>query len=152
MKMFLPSPAHGAWQLGPFPIRAYAFSIILGVVVAVILGDRRWQARGGEKGLVGDVAVIAVPVGIIGGRLYHVITDWQLYFSDDSWHPWRALQIWNGGLGIWGGIALGIAAIWFVLRRRGIPLYPFLDALAPCVALAQAIGRWGNYFNQELYG
>ncbi len=152
MVMSIPSPAHAAWQLGPFPVRAYALAIILGVIVAVLLGEHRWVARGGEKGVVGDVAVIAVPLGIVGGRLYHVITDWQLYFSHDSWHPWRALAVWNGGLGIWGGIALGIVGVWIGLRRRGLPLAPFLDALAPGVAFAQAIGRLGNWFNQELYG
>ncbi|MDQ1715003.1 MAG: hypothetical protein QOC60_948 [Frankiaceae bacterium] len=152
MLMSIPSPSQGTWQLGPLPIRAYALAIILGVVVAVVLGERRWQARGGQKGVVADVAVLAVPMGIVGGRLYHVITDWQLYFSHDNWHPWHALYVWQGGLGIWGGIALGIVGVWIALRRRGLPLLPFLDALAPCVAFAQAIGRWGNYFNQELYG
>ncbi|MDQ1680795.1 MAG: hypothetical protein QOI42_1654, partial [Frankiaceae bacterium] len=98
----IPSPSQGSWQIGPFPLRAYALAIILGVVVAIWLGERRWQARGGRSGVVGDVAILAVPMGIVGGRLYHVITDWQLYFSHDSWHPWQALKVWQGGLGIWG--------------------------------------------------
>jgi prolipoprotein diacylglyceryl transferase len=148
----IPSPSQGSWQIGPFPLRAYALAIILGVVVAIWLGERRWQARGGKSGVVGDVAIVAVPLGIVGGRLYHVITDWELYFSHDSWHPWQAFKVWQGGLGIWGAIALGTLGAWIALRRRGVPLGPWLDAVAPGVAFAQAIGRWGNYFNQELYG
>ena len=92
-----------------------------------------------------------MPFGLIGGRLYHVLTDWQLYFGDGR-DPWRALQIWEGGLGVWGAISLGAVGAWIGCRRAGIRLPPFADAAAPGIAVAQAIGRFGNWFNQELYG
>ncbi len=148
---FIPSPSRGVLQLGPIPLRAYAACIILGVVVAIWLGSKRWVARGGKAGTVADVATWAVPFGLVGGRLYHVITDWGAYFGPGG-NPVGALQVWNGGLGIWGAIALGGLGAWIACRRRGIPLPPMVDALAPGVVLAQAIGRWGNWFNQELYG
>ncbi len=147
----IPSPDQGVWHLGPVPLRAYAFCIILGIVVAVWLTDRRWQARGGSAGAVGDVAIWAVPFGIVGGRIYHVLSSPQAYFGEGG-HPVDALKIWNGGLGIWGAVTLGALGAWIGCRRRGIPLPPFGDALAPGLALAQAIGRWGNWFNQELFG
>ena len=102
----IPSPGEGVWHLGGFPIRGYALCIILGVIVAVWVGDRRWVARGGTPGLVGDVAVWAVPFGLVGGRLYHVLTDPELYFGEGK-SPITALYIWRGGLGIWGAISLG---------------------------------------------
>ncbi|MEV5411789.1 prolipoprotein diacylglyceryl transferase [Thermopolyspora sp. NPDC052614] len=149
----IPSPSQGVWYLGPIPLRAYAFCIILGVVAAVIIGERRWRARGGAPGTVTDLAVWAVPFGLVGGRLYHVITDWQLYFGPDAVNePIEALFIWNGGLGIWGAIALGAVGVWIGCRRRGISLSAMADTLAPGIVIAQAIGRWGNYFNQELFG
>jgi prolipoprotein diacylglyceryl transferase len=147
----IPSPGESVWYLGPLPLRAYALAIIVGIVVAVWLGDRRWIARGGRPGMVADLAVWAVPFGIVGGRLYHVITDYQLYFGEGE-DPIRALYIWEGGLGIWGAIALGAVGGWIVCRRRGVPFPAMADALAPGIILAQAIGRWGNYFNQELFG
>jgi prolipoprotein diacylglyceryl transferase len=147
----IPSPSQGVWHLGPFPLRAYAFCIITGVIFAVWLGERRWVARGGRPGDVTEVATWMVPFGILGGRLYHVITTPQPYFGSGG-DPIRALYIWQGGLGIWGAIALGGLGAWIGCRRRGIPLPPFADALAPGIACAQAIGRFGNYFNQELYG
>jgi prolipoprotein diacylglyceryl transferase len=149
--MSLPSPAEGVWHLGPLPVRAYALCILLGIVVAVWVGERRWVARGGRPGTVGDVAVWAVPFGIVGGRLYHVLTDWQQYFGEGG-DPLRALEVWRGGLGIWGAISLGGVGAWIACRRRGIPLPAFADALAPGIVLAQAVGRWGNWFNQELFG
>jgi prolipoprotein diacylglyceryl transferase len=148
---YIPSPASGVRHLGPIPLRGYAFCIIIGVFVAVWLGNKRWVARGGRPGTVADIAVWAVPFGLVGGRLYHVITDYQLYFSEGQ--DWvDAFKIWEGGLGIWGAIALGAVGAWIGCRRRGIPLPAWADALAPGIALAQAIGRWGNWFNQELYG
>ncbi|MDI3422387.1 prolipoprotein diacylglyceryl transferase [Streptomyces luteolus] len=148
---FIPSPAKG--EIDPFgiPLRGYAFCIIIGVFVAVWLGGRRWIARGGRAGTVADIAVWAVPFGLVGGRLYHVITDYELYFSEGR-NPVDALKIWEGGLGIWGAIALGALGAWIGCRRRGIPLPAYADAVAPGIAFAQAIGRWGNWFNQELYG
>ncbi|MFE4668610.1 prolipoprotein diacylglyceryl transferase [Streptomyces sp. NPDC056716] len=148
---YIPSPSRGVLYLGPIPLRGYALCIIAGVFVAVWLGNRRWIARGGRAGTVADIAVWAVPFGLIGGRLYHVITDYELYFSEGR--DWvDAFKIWEGGLGIWGAIALGAVGAWIGCRRRGIPLPAYADAVAPGIALAQAIGRWGNWFNQELYG
>ncbi|MFC8129271.1 prolipoprotein diacylglyceryl transferase [Streptomyces sp. NPDC057302] len=148
---FIPSPSRGVVELGPIPLRGYAFCIIIGVFVAVWLGNKRWIARGGRSGTVADISVWAVPFGLVGGRLYHVITDYQLYFSEGR--DWvDAFKIWEGGLGIWGAIAFGAVGAWIGCRRRGIPLPAWADALAPGIAFAQAIGRWGNWFNQELYG
>jgi prolipoprotein diacylglyceryl transferase len=149
---YIPSPSQGVWYLGPFPIRAYALFIIIGLVVALLIGDRRWEARGGERGVIYDISLWAVPFGLIGGRLYHVITDWPKYFGDGGAGVWGALRIWDGGLGIWGAVALGGVGAWIACRLRGIPLPAFGDAIAPGISLAQAIGRLGNYFNQELYG
>jgi prolipoprotein diacylglyceryl transferase len=149
--MSIPSPAESVWYLGPLPLRGYALCIILGIVAAIWIGERRWVARGGASGEVSDLALWAVPFGVIGGRLYHVLTDWRLYFGEDG-DPVAALQIWKGGLGIWGAVALGAFGLWLGARRRGIKLPPLVDALAPGVLVAQAIGRWGNWFNQELYG
>lgn len=148
---FIPSPSEGVWHLGPLPIRAYALCIIAGVIVAVWMGERRWTARGGEPGALLDIATWAVPFGLVGGRLYHVITDWQLYFAPGG-NPIQALEIWRGGLGIWGAIALGALGAWIGCRRKGVGLAALADTVAPGIALAQAIGRWGNYFNQELFG
>ncbi|MFI7124301.1 prolipoprotein diacylglyceryl transferase [Nonomuraea sp. NPDC050153] len=126
---------------------------MLGVIVAVWLSERRWQARGGQKGTIVDIAVPAVIFGLIGGRLYHVITDWQTYFGSRAIkEPIQALFIWEGGLGIWGAIALGALGVWFAVRKRGISMSAVADTVAPGIAFAQAIGRWGNWFNQELYG
>ena len=145
---YLPSPSTGVWYIGPVPLRAYALAIILGVVAAVVIGERRWSARGGTRGLVTDVATIAVPAGIVGARIYHVVTSPDRYLDD----PVAALYVWQGGLGIPGGIAGGFLAAYVMLRRRGISRGAFADAVAPGVAVAQAIGRLGNYFNQELFG
>lgn len=148
----IPSPSQGVWNLGPLPIRAYALAILLGIVVAIYVGNRRWIARGGQPGVVADVAIWAVPFGIIGGRLYHVITDNQIYFGENGKGLAAAFRIWDGGLGIWGAVILGGVGAWIGVRRRGLPLPPFADAIAPGIVLAQAIGRWGNWFNQELFG
>ncbi|RVW05723.1 prolipoprotein diacylglyceryl transferase [Rhodococcus xishaensis] len=148
---YIPSPPQGVWHVGPLALRAYALCIIVGIIVAIVWGDRRWVARGGEKGTVLDIAVWAVPFGLIGGRLYHVITDFPTYFGSGG-NPVDALKIWQGGLGIWGAVALGAVGAWIGCRRRGIPLPAFGDAIAPGIVLAQAIGRLGNWFNQELFG
>ncbi len=147
----IPSPSQSVWELGPFPLRAYALCIILGVVAAIWVGDRRFQARGGKSGAVADVAVWAIPFGLVGARLYHVITNPELYFAEGR-EPIRALYVWEGGLGIWGAVALGAVGAYIGCRRHGIKFAPFADALAPGVLLGQAIGRWGNWFNQELFG
>jgi prolipoprotein diacylglyceryl transferase len=150
-RAFIPSPDQGVWHLGPLPLRAYALCIILGVVVAIWMGERRWVARGGRPGIIGDVAIWAVPFGLVGGRLYHVITDYKLYFGDGQ-DPVAALYVWQGGLGIWGAIALGALGAYIACRRAGVRFAPVADALAPGIVVAQAIGRWGNWFNQELFG
>lgn len=149
---YIPSPAQGVWHIGPVPIRAYALCIISGIVAALIIGDRRWVARGGEPGVIYDIALLAVPFGLVGGRLYHVMTDWKTYFGDGGAGLGAAFRIWDGGLGIWGAVALGAVGAWIACRMRDIPLPAFGDAIAPGIILAQAIGRLGNYFNQELYG
>lgn len=148
----IPSPDQSVWYLGPLPLRAYALFILVGIFVAMWVGDRRWVARGGRPGLVYDVAIWAVPFGIIGGRLYHVATDWQLYFGAGGSGISGAVAIWEGGLGIWGAIALGAVGAWIGCHRAGVPLPPFADSLAVGIPLAQAIGRLGNWFNQELFG
>ena len=149
---YFPSPPRGVWYLGPVPIRAYALFIIVGIVAALLIGDRRWVARGGERGVIYDIALWAVPFGLLGGRLYHLCTDWRTYFGAGGAGLNAALRIWDGGLGIWGAVALGGVGAWIGCRRRGIALAAFGDAVAPGIVLAQAIGRLGNYFNQELFG
>ncbi|RDI49717.1 prolipoprotein diacylglyceryl transferase [Nocardia mexicana] len=151
MLAYIPSPPRGVWYVGGFPLRAYALCIIVGIIAAIWWGERRWRERGGQPGAVLDVAMFAVPFGLVGGRLYHVATDWQKYFGDDG-HPMNALKIWEGGLGIWGAVFLGGVGAWIGCRVYRIPLPALGDAIAPAILLAQAIGRLGNYFNQELYG
>jgi prolipoprotein diacylglyceryl transferase len=147
----IPSPSRSVWHLGPLPVRAYALCIIAGILVAIWLTNRRWRERGGNPEHVWDVAAWAIVLGIIGGRVYHVVTDPELYFKSGR-HPLDAFKIWDGGLGIWGAIALGTAGAWIGCRRRKIKLAVFADAAVPGVVFAQAIGRWGNWFNNELYG
>lgn len=149
---FIPSPAQGVWNLGPIPVRAYALLIVVGIIIAVWFGGKRYVARGGRPGTITDIAIWAVPFGIVGGRLYHVVSDNQLYFGPDGKGLAAAFRIWDGGLGIWGAVALGALGAWIGARRAGVALPPVADAIAPAIALAQAIGRLGNYFNQELFG
>ncbi|WP_010122167.1 prolipoprotein diacylglyceryl transferase [Corynebacterium nuruki] len=147
----IPSPPQGVWHLGPVPLRAYALCILIGIVIAVWWTVRRYAARGGVGDTVIDCAIAAVPAGIIGGRVYHVITDHERYFGEGK-HWTDAFNITAGGLGIWGAVVLGGLAVWGVLKYKKLPLAPFADAVAPPILLAQAIGRLGNWFNQELYG
>lgn len=147
----IPSPEQGVWHLGPFPLRAYALCILAGILTAVWLTQRRLAAHGGDPDAVVDVAMWAVPLGIVGGRLYHVATSWQPYFGPGG-HPADAVKIWEGGLGIWGAVALGAVGVWIGCRRCGVSFLDMGDAIAPGLALAQAMGRWGNWFNNELYG
>jgi prolipoprotein diacylglyceryl transferase len=147
----IPSPTHSVWHLGPLPIRAYALCIVAGIVVALWLTARRWRARGGTSEDVWDVAGWAVVSGILGGRIYHVCTDPELYFGAGK-HPIDAVKIWDGGLGIWGAIALGGIGAWIGCRRKNMSIVVFADAAVPGVVLAQGIGRWGNWFNNELFG
>lgn len=147
----IPSPPQGVWHLGPVPLRAYALCILTGVLVAFFWSRARYAARGGDPEVVVDALLVAIPAGIVGGRLYHVITDHHRYFGPGR-DPLDALKITNGGLGIWGAIALGTLAVWLLFRVKKLPLTPFADAVAPTIVAAQAIGRLGNWFNQELYG
>lgn len=148
---FLPSPTRSAVFLGPLPIRGYALCIIAGILLGLLIGTRRWRARGGRDGGIGDVSMWAIAFGLVGGRLYHVISDPELYFTAGR-NPWNAFKIWDGGLGIWGAIALGGLGAWIGCRRHGIALGGYADVVIPGVAVAQALGRWGNWFNNELYG
>jgi prolipoprotein diacylglyceryl transferase len=149
----IPSPSTGVLHLGPIPIRAYALCIILGILVAVVVCDRRLVARGGyAKGVTAEIATWAVPFGLVGARIYHVITDPELYWGKNGQGTWAAFEIWHGGLGIWGGVAGGAVGAWIAARRHHVDFATLADALAPGIVLAQAVGRWGNYFNQELFG
>jgi prolipoprotein diacylglyceryl transferase len=151
----IPSPAQSQIEIGPLTFHFYALCIIAGIIAAVFIGNQRYVALGGKPGVVSDIAVIAVPSGIIGGRIYHVITSPQQYFgANGNWV--EAFYIWQGGLGIWGAISLGFAGAYLAYRRSSrteqIPFARFADALAPGLLIAQAIGRWGNWFNKELFG
>jgi prolipoprotein diacylglyceryl transferase len=147
----IPSPTTSVWHLFGFPIRAYALCIVLGIIVAVLVMEYRLRRRGVAPWASLDMAVWAVPFGIVGARIYHVITSPQDYFGAGG-SPIRAFYIWEGGLGIWGAVAGGALGAWFAARQLGLPLSVFADALAPGLPLAQAIGRFGNWFNNELYG
>jgi len=145
---FLPSPSKNGFYIGPLFVHFYGLAYVLAVTAAVIVTCRRWEAVGGERQLVYDVALWAFPAGVVGGRLYFLATSW----NEIPPHWWGPFAIWKGGLGIWGGVALGtLVGIW-VLRRRGASVPVFMDAAAPGLLVAQAIGRIGNYFNQELFG
>ena len=148
----IPSPSTGVLHLGPIPIRAYALCIILGIVVAVMVTDRRLQARGGPAGVTAEIATWAVPFGLVGARIYHVITNPELYWGKHGQGTVAAFEIWHGGLGIWGGVAGGALGAYIGCRRHDVDYATFADALAPGIVLAQAVGRFGNYFNQELFG
>ncbi|MCO4254518.1 prolipoprotein diacylglyceryl transferase [Pseudarthrobacter cellobiosi] len=148
---FIPSPTFSALELGPLTIRFYALAILAGIAFGTWLTARRLRARGGTTAQTLDIVAWAVPFGIVGGRLYHVITDNQLYFGPGK-DPWGALRIWEGGLGIWGAVALGLVGAAIGARRAGVPFAAFVDAAAPGLLIAQGMGRWGNWFNNELYG
>lgn len=151
LPVHLPSPTTSAIQIGPLAIHFYALCILAGIGAALWLTSRRWALRGGRSGEVPDVVLWAVPFGILGGRIYHVITDPELYFLPGK-NPWNAFAIWDGGLGIWGAVALGGFGAWIGCRRSKASLAAFADAVAPGLLFAQALGRFGNWFNNELYG
>ena len=144
----IPSPDNGVIHLGPVPLHMYGLMIALGVLVAARIGRSRYVARGGDGETFDSTAFWAVIGGIIGARLYHVVTDYQLF--EGHWE--RTVQIWRGGLGIWGAVIGGAVAVLIVSRRRPIVFADIADSVVPGLAFAQAIGRWGNYFNQELFG
>ncbi len=147
----IPSPSTAVWHVAGFPIRAYALCIVLGIVVACVVTEARLRRRGAAPWAVLDIAVWAVPFGIVGARIYHLITSPQAYFGKGG-DPVSALYIWEGGLGIWGAVAGGAVGAWLAARQLGIPLTVIADAVAPGLPLAQAVGRFGNWFNNELYG
>ena len=148
---YIPSPSEGVWHLAGFPIRGYALCIIAGIVAAIWIAERRWKARGGTYGEIQDIAIWAVPFGLVGGRVYSLATDHDRYFgSGKAW--WEPLAVWHGGLGIWGAVLLGGLGAWIGAHRKGINFAALADTVAPALLIAQAIGRWGNWFNQELYG
>jgi prolipoprotein diacylglyceryl transferase len=144
----IPSPSANGFHLGPLLVHYYGLCYGVAILAAVLLTRRLWRARGGEVDLVVEVAIVGVPAGVLGGRLYHDLTSWNTV--PHNWWGW--LAVWEGGLGIWGGIAAGAGAGVLLLRRRRVDVAAFLDAAAPGLLVAQAIGRLGNYFNQELFG
>jgi prolipoprotein diacylglyceryl transferase len=144
----LPSPSFRALDLGPIELRFYGLSIALGVLLAVALASSRWERRGGDPKHVSAIATWAVPAGLVGARLYHVATDWRRF--EGRWI--EVLHVWKGGLGIPGGLLAGVLSGYVVARRRGLPVPDLLDVVAPAIPLAQAVGRLGNWFNQELFG
>ena len=147
---FIPSPSVNGIHIGPLDIHVYGLMYVVAITLAIVITRRRWQAAGGDPDLVGDVALWAVPAGIIGGRIYFDITTPFDIKPAHVW--WGPLAVWNGGLGVWGGIAAGAAVgIWRV-HRAGADWRLMADAVAPALLVAQAVGRVGNYFNQELYG
>ena len=144
----IPSPSFNALHLGPFTVHVYGLMYVFAVTAAVLITRRRWRAEGGDPDLVVEVAVVGVPAGLIGGRIYFLLTSWDQ--APHTW--WGPFAVWDGGLGIWGGILAGTLAGMWVLRRRGADIPRFLDAAAPGLLVAQSIGRVGNCFNQELFG
>lgn len=147
----IPSPSVGVWWIGPIPLRAYGILMVTAMALAVWITFRRYVARGGVGDVVLDAALWAIPFGIVGGRLYHVITTPASYLGPGQ-DPWAIVRIWEGGMAIWGAVALGAVGAYIGLRRAGQRVGPFADSLAPGLLLAQVLGRWGNYFNQELFG
>lgn len=147
----IPSPGQGVWWLGPIPIRAYGILVTAGIFLATWIGYRRYILRGGFGEVILDAALWAIPFGIVGGRLYHVVTTPYSYFGPGK-DPLEIIRIWNGGMAIWGAIGFGALGAVIALRRAGQRVGPVADALAPGILLGQVVGRWGNYFNQELYG
>ncbi len=143
----IPSPSSSSIEIGPLDLRAYGLMIAFGVLAAAWLSQKRWEARGGHGDDVATVAMWAVPAGLIGARVYHVLTDWRF---DEGWA--EPFKIWEGGLGIPGGVVAGVFAALWIMKRNGWDRPDMLDAMVPTLPLAQAIGRWGNWFNQELFG
>ncbi|WP_415110960.1 prolipoprotein diacylglyceryl transferase [Micropruina sp.] len=147
----IPSPPISGWQIGPFFLHIYALCLIAGMVAAWMIGNRRWQARGGASEQFETIVLVTIPVGIVGARIYHVLTHLGDYFAPGI-DPWSALRIWEGGIAIYGAIGAGALAAWLMCRRHGVRFASLADSLAPGIAVGQALGRFGNWFNQELYG
>jgi prolipoprotein diacylglyceryl transferase len=148
--LFIPSPSISSFQLGPLTIHIYALCLITGIIAAWMIGVRRWRARGGSAETFETVLLWAIPIGIVGARLYHVLTHLGDYFAPGATQHWWA--IWEGGIAIYGAIGFGALAAWIAARQQKIAFAALADALAPGIAVGQALGRFGNWFNQELYG
>ena len=146
----IPSPHSSTIDVGPFAIHLYGVMLLLAIAACVALTGYRWVKWGGDWDLVFRVAVWGVAFGIVGARLYHDITSWSEVKAIDAW--WAPFAVWKGGLGVWGGILFGVLAGAWIVHRSGNSVRLFMDAVAPGLLLAQGIGRWGNWFNQELYG
>lgn len=151
MTLFIPSPPISYFQIGPLTVHIYALCLITGIIVAWTMGVRRWRARGGRTESFETVLLWAIPIGIVGARFYHVMTHLGDYFGPGI-NPWTAFAIWQGGIAIYGAVGFGALAAWLAARRQKIAFAALADALAPAIAVGQAIGRFGNWFNQELYG
>ena len=145
----IPSPSSGSIHLGPLRLNAYGLMIAIGVIVAVRIAGRRAERLGiGNTEDISAIALWAVPAGVLGGRAYHLLTDYQRFQG----HWFDVIKVWQGGLGIWGGVTAGVAVGWWCAKRRGLDAWWIISCAAPAIAIAQAIGRWGNWFNQELFG
>lgn len=151
MTLFIPSPPISYFQIGPLTVHIYALCLITGIIVAWTMGVRRWRARGGRTESFETVLLWAIPIGIVGARFYHVMTHLGDYFGPGI-NPWTAFAIWQGGIAIYGAVGFGALAAWVAARRQKIAFAALADSLAPAIAVGQAIGRFGNWFNQELYG
>ena len=148
---YIPSPTISQFSIGPATIHIYALCILMGIVLAVWITTTRWKKLGGNFDQVLDITLVSVPAGIIGARLYHIITTPERFFGPDG--DWAEMfRIWNGGLGIWGGVLFGALAAWAWCCHKHYPMALLADAIAPGLLVAQAVGRLGNWFNQELYG
>lgn len=148
---YIPSPTISQFSIGPVTIHIYALCILMGIVLAAWITTTRWKKLGGNFDQVLDITLVSVPAGIIGARLYHIITTPERFFGPDG--DWAEMfRIWNGGLGIWGGVLFGALAAWAWCRHKHYPMALLADAIAPGLLVAQAVGRLGNWFNQELYG
>jgi prolipoprotein diacylglyceryl transferase len=145
---YIPSPAHGIVHIGPLQLHAYGLLLAIGVLVAARIADRRWRRIGNNPRVISEMAIPVVVAGIVGARIYHLFTGYK--WSDGG--VVGAFEIWKGGLSIWGAVGGGLIAVVFLARRRHLDTLLLLDAMGPAVVVAQAIGRWGNWFNQELFG
>jgi len=148
MLAYIPSPSHGIWHIGPLALHAYGLMLAIGVLVAAKIADVRWQRTGNDPKVIAEIAVPVVIAGVVGARVYHLFTGYK--WSEGG--IVGAFEIWKGGLSIWGAVGGGLIAVVFLARRKHLDTLMLLDALGPGVVVAQAIGRWGNYFNQELFG
>ena len=147
----IPSPSVSSFSIGPLIVHFYALSILAGIIAAYFIIKKRWAERGGDPEEIFTIVAWAVPFGIVGGRLYHVFSSPDAYWGPNG-NPVRAFYIWEGGLGIWGAVALGALGVWLATRKLGVKFAPIADTIAPALLVAQAIGRLGNWFNQELFG